>query len=196
MPAEPRLSGRGSTPPARGRERAGELLGAGKPHEVLARIVPDDPLELRTRIGARLNEQALLLDAERVLLVAQVQCALHSTSWRVECELACWLDARVDEALEIVLAEDGVPGELVPFAAPLALDPCGLAGACKRFNALPFEQREAFFALVLDSASPDRAARSRGLSLSELARRARSALQLFLPAAPPGTTGPPSTSKS
>ena len=62
MTAEPR------TRPLAGHER--ELLASGSPLEVLARIVPEDALGLWPRIGARLGAQALLCDAERVLLQA------------------------------------------------------------------------------------------------------------------------------
>jgi hypothetical protein len=161
-----------------------DLLTLGTPREVLARIVPEDALGLRGRIGRRLEADALLLDAERVLLRAQGLCALRAAAWRGEPELGRWLDERVEEALAAVLAEDGA-GEreaLEPFVASLASDPRALSAACARFNRLPFDQREAFFALVLDAAGPDALARERKLSLSELARRARAALELFRPA--------------
>ncbi len=167
-------------------ESACELLRTGTAHEVLARIVPEDPLGLRARIGSRLAELALLCDLERVLLTAQALCALEARSWRGEPELSGWLAERVEEALATVLAEDGGASErrlaepFPLFAAQLALDAHVLAAACGRFNRLPFEQREAFFALVLDAGGADRLARARGLSLSELARRARAGLEPFL----------------
>src|SRR5262245_54677686 len=37
--------------------RAAELLLTGTPREVLARIVPEDPLDLRARVGARISER-------------------------------------------------------------------------------------------------------------------------------------------
>src|SRR6185503_6495901 len=120
---------------------------------------------------------------ERALLCAQVLCALHAPGWRGEPALSAWLDERVEEALAAVLSEDSLEagsGEpLALFAAPLALDPRDLARACARFNRLALEQREAFFAVVLDGVAADRLARARGLSLSELARRARAGLEPF-----------------
>lgn len=149
--------------------------------------MPEDPLELGARLGARITERALLLDVERALLSAQALCALHAASWRGEPALARWLDQRVEEALATVLSEESLEADsaepLELFAAPLALDPRDLARACARFNRLSFEQREAFFALVLDGVAADRLARSRGLSLTELARRARAGLELFRRAA-------------
>ncbi len=185
MYSEADVRARGEAAP--GESRAHELLLTGTRHEVLARIVPEDPLELGARLGARIAERALLLDVERALLCAQALCALHAVSWRGEPALAGWLDLRVEEALTAVLSEESQEGgnaePLALFAAPLGLDPRNLARACARFNRLPFEQREAFFALVLDGVAADRLARARGLSLSELARRARAGLELFRSAA-------------
>lgn len=192
---EPTLRARSDLPVRACAEGARDLLWAGTPREVLARIVPEDPLGLRALVGARLRERALLCDAERVLLIAQVQCALQAVHWRGQPELSSWLLERVEEALALTLAEDWTSFEL-PFAVPLAVDPRRLAVACWRFNRLPFEQREAFFVLVLDSTGADRAARARGLSLSELARRARAALQLFFQASSPVSPSPASAMAS
>jgi DNA-directed RNA polymerase specialized sigma24 family protein len=61
--------------------------------------------------------------------------------------------------------------------------------ACAQFNDLPEPVRKAFFALVLEGAAPAEVARRSGCSLTEIARRARRALDVFLdrasPAAPP-----------
>lgn len=160
-----------------------ELLLTGTAREVLARILPEDPLGLRARLAARVRERALLLDLDAVLLRALALCSLHAATWRGEPELERWLEVRVEESLAAVLAEDpeDTRGEpLTPVAAPLALDPRALARACARFNRLAFEQREAFFALVLDGVVADRLARARKLSLPELARRARAGLEIIL----------------
>jgi len=171
--------------------RARELLLTGTAREVLARIVPEDPLGLRARLRARIRARALLVEVEHVCLRAQALCSWHASSWRGEPELERWLDLRVEEALAAVVAEEPWEGEgdppLASFAAPLCLDPRDLARACARFNRLPFEQREAFFAVVLDAVAADRLARARNLSLSELARRARSALEVFRRAAQPSS---------
>lgn len=168
---------------AAGEARGHELLLTGTPCEVLARIVPDDPLELGARLSARITERALLVDVEPALLRAQALCALHAPAWRGDPALARWLDQRVEEALAASLSEEffetGSSEPLALFAAPLELDPRDLAGACARFNRLALEQREAFFAVVLDGVAADGLARARGLSLSELARRARAGIEPF-----------------
>jgi hypothetical protein len=178
----------GNDPPVRaGAARAHELLLTGTPCEVLARIVPEDPLDLRARVGARITERALLLDVERVLLRAQALCSLYAAAWRGDPELAEWLDQRVEDALAAALSEDPgerlAPEDLALFAAPLELDPLALGASCARFNRLPFEQREAFLVVVLDAVAVDRLARARKLTLSELACRARAGLEVFRPAA-------------
>lgn len=154
---------------------------------MLARLVRDDPLGLRARIALRLGQLALLCDIERVLLTAQVLCALDAPDWRGEPALSIWLDTQVEEALALVQAEDeaeDTPLDLLQsFAGPLALDARAFATACGQFNRLSFDQREAFWALVLDAGRADGLARARGLSLSELARRARAGLRLFRPVA-------------
>jgi hypothetical protein len=169
-------------------ESALSLLATGNAREVLARIVPEDPLGLRARVGRQLVARALLLDVERVLLCAQAQCAMEAPGWRGEPELACWLERCVERALGAVLAEERADVESravdswSPFAGPLALDPRALASACARFNRLASEEREAFIALLL-GARVERSANGRSLSLSELGRRARPGLQLFVRAA-------------
>jgi hypothetical protein len=199
---EPTPRARGHRPTDPRTERACALLWGGAPHEILARIVPDDPLGLRALVAGRLSERAFLCDAERVLLIAQAHCALQSSSWRGVPELPTWLEERVEDALASVLSEEGSAAEgglaesLGLFAEPLGLGAVDLAQACARFNRLPFEQREAFFALVLESAGADRLARTRGLSLSELARRARAGLLPFRRGTPavPATLAPASAS--
>lgn len=168
---------------APGAERVHELLLTGTAREVLARILPEDPLGLRVRLAGRVRERALLLDLEPVLLRTLALCALHAALWRGEPELERWLAERVEEALASALAEEpegASSATPMAIAAPLALGPRELARACGRFNRLAFEQREAFFALVLDGVAADRLARARRLSLPELARRARAGLEIFL----------------
>jgi len=161
----------------------------GTPNEVLARLVHGDPLGMRPLVAARLAARALLLDLERVLARALAVCAQRACAWRGAPELERWLAERIDEAIEDALAEDAGAwserdaasggGPWAVFAAPLDLDPRALFEGCARFNRLPFEQREAFFLLVLEGASSDDVCRARGLSLSEFARRARGALDVL-----------------
>ena len=175
-------------------ERASDSILLGSPREVLARIVPGDPLELRRRAALRLRERALLLDSERVLLRALALVAYRAGAWRGRPELERWLAARIDEAIESVLDGDGVscgPGAPDPaapaphrdafalLAAPLGLEARELRGACARFNRLSPSEREAFFLLVIEGESLDAACAKRAVPASELARAARRALEVL-----------------
>jgi len=179
-----------------GEARARTLLD-GVPEQVLARLVAGDPLELRGRVTARLRERALLCDAERVILRALALVAQQARAADTASDVEDWLAERVDEGIEQSLDEDqGLWNETAParsspwrvFAAPLGLDAAALREGCARFNGLALEQREAFFLLVMDGASGDEACRARGISLSELARRARAGLDVLRSAVAPEPT--------
>jgi len=134
------------------------LLCGATPREVLARIVRDDPLRLRARIGARLLERCLLLDADRALLRAFARIARAASRYQGRPDLGPWLDAHVDLALDDCRASGGqgrqatpsAAGAFLEFARPLRLDPERLVAACAGFNGLDDEARRAFFRFVLD----------------------------------------------
>jgi len=168
------------------------LLLVGTAEEVLARLVAGDPLGLRARLALELARAALLVDVERALLRLQSLVALRASDWRGVGALEAFLADCLGEALqELVLEEEaGTFGEPLEFCCrPLGLDARALGEACRRFNRLPPEVREAFVAAVLEGAAPERAARARRLSLSEFARRARLGLELFRPPAAPEREG-------
>ena len=171
-----------------------ELLGHGGPREILARIVTGDPLEIRHRTARRARERALLVDVERASLRAFALVAARGTRYRGRPRLELWLDARVDDALDEWLEEEraascahapGAPsrrggaqgGEL---ARRLGLSPRRLAAGRARFHELGFDDRDAFLRLVIEVAPLDATANALGVTVTELARRARRALQAFL----------------
>ena len=156
----------------------------GTPREILARIVPGDPLGLAALVSARLRAEALLLDADRVLLCSFARVAREAPGWRGRPSLERWLGARVDEAIADARDELGHPDSEQPpvfdaLATPLGLDPSRLRAGCHAFNRLAPSVREAFLQLVLERRSLDRLARAAGLSASLLARRARVALDVL-----------------
>jgi len=154
---------------------------APSPEELLAWLVCGDPLGLRARLVQRVAREAWLVDIERVLLRTQSLVALHAREWRPG-ELDARLEACVGEALrELACEEDAAgPGEALDFCCrPLGLDARALGEACRGFNRLPSEVREAFVVTVLAGEPPERSARARRLSLVEFARRARLGLELF-----------------
>ena len=56
-------------------QRQGELFPSSSPREILARIVPGDPLGVRAVVARRLKDRCLLLDPDRVHLRALALCA-------------------------------------------------------------------------------------------------------------------------
>lgn len=129
------------------------LLCGASAREVLAKIVREDPLHLRARIGQRLIERSLLLDADRVLLRTFAHVAHAAARYQGRPELRVWLCAHVDRAVDDCLREDGAnhaPSEALRLlATPLRLDALAVAAACRAFNALEADCRAAFFAFVM-----------------------------------------------
>ena len=161
----------------------------GTPHEVLARLMNDDPLELSAVVARRIAERHLLMDADRVLDASRARCAREAARWRGVPSLEVWIEERVDRVLDELRdphEREGAPpraepkGAFADLARPLGLSPVAMRAACARFNSRADEERELFFRLVLERRSPDALAHERGRSLSELARPARRALDALL----------------
>jgi len=172
-------------------------LLSGTPREVLARLVQDDPLGVRDEVGARLRADALLLDADRVHLRALARISRFANRYRGHPELPAWIESAVAEATQEVLREEhdvcrtpagaqsGSTSVFSSLAPPLGLEPSAMRAACAAFNALPYAERSTFADLVLRGRSLDETARSSGESATEVARRARRALDVILACALP-----------
>ncbi len=172
------------------------LFSAAGPREILARIVPDDPLGVRAIVARRMNAQALLIDADRAHVRSLALCARWAPRYDGQPELDVWLEHIVDQALS-ELAGDGVDELSEPegdpvsdafetLARPLHLDAGALRGACRAFNRLPLEERRVFFEFVLRNRSLDEVAREFGRNATDAARQARRAIEVFLsPTEPP-----------
>lgn len=166
------------------------LLAGNSPREILARIVPEDPLGVRTIVAVRLRQQALLLDADRVHLRSLALCARWAPRYQGQPEFRTWLERLVDQAASELLREEqedfahecvAPTSALATLAQPLGLDARVMQLCCRSFNRLPTEERRAFFELVLRGRSLDELARESGTPAVEIARRARRALDLFTP---------------
>lgn len=197
-----------SAPPA-----TWQTLFAGSTREILARLVQDDPLGVRGRIAERLRADALLLDGDRVHLRTLAKIARSAGSYRGRPELPEWVAGAVAESVEELVREmheqarrqgrgrdDRVRGQPADpttdareardadafdvLAGPLGLDPQSMRTACAAFDVLPFAERTAFFDLVLESKDLDACSRAAGVNASELARRARRALEAILGSVP------------
>ncbi|TAJ17471.1 MAG: hypothetical protein EPO68_09510 [Planctomycetota bacterium] len=179
----------------------------GKPREILARIVPGDPLALRALIADRLDERHLIADADRLQLQLLIRVARHAAVAGARGELRAWLLARLDPLLDELatardatakvavardaiardaiardaLARDSAPsGAVESFARSLGLDPPRARRAIAALNACTPEQRRAFHGLVLLRRGLDELARAEQVNASELGRRARAALDAVL----------------
>ena len=180
------LDGDPSGPAARWR-----ALLAGTPREVLSRIVPGDPLGLRSHVARRLTSDALLLDGDLVHLRSLARCARRAVRYTGRPELAAWLDEIVAEAIDEVLQEESEGdhagststvecGAFASLAPPLGLEPEAMRAACAAFNRMAIEERSAFFDLVIHKRTLDELASTSGEGATEIARRARRALEPFL----------------
>ncbi|MBL8861326.1 MAG: hypothetical protein JNK02_04865 [Planctomycetes bacterium] len=174
-------------------DRRAELL-SGSPREVLARIVPGDPLGIRELVGGHLRSECLFLDADRVHLRALARIARHALR-RGTSHLDGWLGAEVAGAAAEILREEAEAPQAEPrsafveFARPLGLDPEALRRGCAAFHHLPHPDRAAFFALLVLGVGLEAHARATQATPSEVGRRARRALGALLhashPALPP-----------
>ena len=172
----------------------------GTPREILCRIVQGDPLELRARVAHRLRADGYLFDADRVHLRALARCARFACRYQGRPEIDVWLDQVVGEAIEDLLREDLELARMLDRAAaepsaafttlarPLGLDPAAMRRACAAFNRLGVADRKAFFDLVIDGGSLDQLARASGDGATEIARRARRALDMLLQERAPAET--------
>ena len=181
-----------SRPPQADAARWRQLFAGASAREILGRIVQGDPLGLRTHVARTLEREAWLLDADRVLLRSFARTARAALRYHGHPELEAWLGSIVVESATELLDDEReaerngtsvppTPGSaFADLARPLKLEPQRLGRACARFNRLNAPERRAFFELVLRGRSLDLLARESGESATEIARRARRALEVFL----------------
>lgn len=170
---------------------------AGTPREVLARLVQGDPLGVRGAVANRLRSGCVLLDADRVHLRVVARIARSAARYRGRPGVDEWVDGHVLRILGEVIREDheaargrAATGKeasdaFSALAGPLGLDPRSMRKACASFNVLPLADRAAFIDLVLRNRSLDDLARELGEGATQIARRARRALDVVLEAARP-----------
>jgi len=177
---------------ARGEVDWKRFLATGSPREVLARLVDGDPLGVRTLVAERLSGSRRLLDAERVTLRTLAGVARFACRYRGRPVFSAWLKERCDEAIVDVLQEEreaaassvklaSDPSEAFTLLAePLGIDAHDARRACVALHDCTFEERDAFFALVLEARSLDEVAADRDCEPTLLARRARHVLLTIL----------------
>jgi len=176
------------------------VLENGSAHEILDRLVDGDPLGVWDACEDRLQRRCLLLDTRRLAQQTMARIAYAATSYARTDALEAWVVARVDEAIEDLLARDldeerrGIPpvepwDERYAFVAQVLGVQVGLARrVCITLNGLDDDVRHAFFHIVARDQSigryvaeghgpPDRVRELLGLAFHQISRSAPSELE-------------------
>jgi len=168
------------------------FLATGTPREVLARLVDGDPLGVRAVVAERLKTSRRLLDAERVSLRTFARVARFACRYRGRPEFSTWLAECCDDAIDDILDEEreaavsesasaAAPSEAFALLAePLGIDSFQARRACVAIHDCTFEERDAFFEIVLAARSLDDVAQEKDCAPTLLARRARRVLLAIL----------------
>ena len=143
--------------------------------DLLARVVPGDPLGVRKQVARRLRERCFLLDPHGVSVQVLASIAENKVNGLASLQGGVDLDSGMGELVRSTVdrvIDDCVAGRLeVPVAGlprggiqqqlahVLKIRHTELKRACDRFNRLPSEARRAFHALVLQRRSLESACR-------------------------------------
>ncbi|MDF1798922.1 MAG: hypothetical protein P1V81_07080 [Planctomycetota bacterium] len=146
----------------------------------MERIGPDDPLELARRCSERIEQRALLMDAERLQVRA---CAYVATiavrdEYRGVPPLEQFLQTQIDEAIDSVLDEDwGSEYKNEPLdpddyryrmlSAEAGLEPAQLRRVSLAFNTAPTRTRRVLFGVLIQNRPLVEVARENALGLKE-----------------------------
>jgi len=182
------------------------VLTTGGPIEVLARLCAGDPLGLAPRLVRRAAARALLVSPDRLFERGAAHCARRAGEYRGRPRPELWIERRAEEVVRSferegdaacaaagacssgVRAADTAPhasaapgaSQRTKEAALAARRATALARAAARFNACPRADREVLWRLAFAGQSLDQQAHDACRSLSEMARRARRALDSLL----------------
>jgi len=161
------------------------LLTTGGPEDVLARVRDGDPLGLGRRLVRRAAQRALLVPPAVLFARGAAHCARRAQEYRGRPRPDLWLERRAEEVVrgferlgDRLGGAGGGAGHRAGSGAAPGESP--LAAAAARFNACPRRDREALWRLAFAGATLDELARDARTSLSEVARRARRALDALL----------------
>lgn len=160
-----------------------EILRAADARTVLARLLEDDRLEIRSRCQARLRDQAMLVSIDRLYLRSAARIAHAASAYRGEPALDVWLGRMISISIRELLEEErewiraGSGGEteqvglFAPLAAALGMEPGLLRRGCVAFNAQSYDVRRAFWALVIENVPLERFVEEEGCSRAQALRR-------------------------
>lgn len=188
------LPGALEAPRDNSREGLAAWLPGRLPRVALEAIVEGDPLGVETRVRAKLRKGGWLLDAERVIARGFAAIAFAAHRYHGFPDLDTWMDRELERTILSLLEEDrGAVIEESPadvesasalrwLADSLGLPLRSALHATVVFHALPLEVRRAWYALAVDTWTPEACAAA-GLGPPEKvlahARRATLAMSLL-----------------
>jgi hypothetical protein len=138
------------------------FLRGSDAQEILARLSEGDPLHLVEATARRLREVWILLDPERAYRRALAVCAKAASKEDPPEDLATWVRAKIDLALEQLVRQDREAERARPetlseeektfplLTESLFLDPELVRTASVAFNSLEALPRRAFFELLIE----------------------------------------------
>jgi hypothetical protein len=153
------------------------VLTTGGPEEVLARLGDGDPLRLWARLVRRAAGRALLVPPALLFARGAAHCARRAQEYRGRPRPDLWLERRSEE---VVRGFERVADRLASVGGRRSPSDARLSSAAARFNACPRRDRETLWRLAFAGATLDEVARDARSSLSDVARRARRALDALL----------------
>jgi hypothetical protein len=157
-----------------------ELLSGSDPMKILARLHQDDALELWPRCAAHINDQAVLLQPDRLYMRLTARLAYAAPRYRGNPPLGNWISERMEVSLRELLSDDR-EAERRELPTGLEQDPryvflsktlgieLGLAPrVCNRFNSLSQDQRAVFFGVMIEGRGIHGYAQDHGLPFDQV----------------------------
>jgi hypothetical protein len=144
---------------------AWRTLFDGGSGEVLARLTNGDPLDVWPRCAKELARRRLVVHPERLLAAALARIALLAPGYRGRPAIEAWLEERVADALDALVADDlraeiqGAPlspdrqSDYAMFVEVFGVEPLAARRAAVVFNSRPIACRRAVFALAFEGRS-------------------------------------------
>ncbi len=172
------------------------LLDGKDARAILARIVPDDPLQLEELAHERIHQLVVFMSAARVRRRSQARVAHDAVAdpRAGRPSLHGWLVACVDRSIRELVREDdqtlrrGQPfddedeGYYAAFSAATGIGAERARETCIRFNLLDPITRDAFYCVAFEEQPLAMYARSLGESIADVEHRIAIASRLFVAA--------------
>jgi hypothetical protein len=145
-----------------------ELLGSGSASEIMARILVGDPLGIVDRARGWLDENAFLVDSNRLALRTMAHMARSARRYRGKPDLHTWIELLLERATRDLVQEDREADrlsqpvqddEIAPYAflsEALGIESSLARRACVIFNGMAEYDRRVFYATSIQGKSMHR----------------------------------------